>query len=233
MLSRKNLILLLILIFTGVSFYYFGSQNTTSQDSEKTLELTTVKISKGDLSKKEEYSGTLSQVDKSILNSSITGVVTYLPEEGAIINFGQVLYAVDNKPVILLQGSIPFYRTLDLNSDDGPDIKQIEEALVDLGYSDDGFTPDENFDETTSEMLNNSLQLISIFDIFLRLLIPLGIDVIGDLIIKVSRFLRLNIVLNTLSDALLTPFKLMLNDFNFLNLGNNCRNWPSDSISSV
>ena len=134
MLSRKNLILLLILIFTGVSFYYFGSQNTTSQDSEKTLELTTVKISKGDLSKKEEYSGTLSQVDKSILNSSITGVVTYLPEEGAIINFGQVLYAVDNKPVILLQGSIPFYRTLDLNSDNGPDIKQIEEALVDLGY---------------------------------------------------------------------------------------------------
>ena len=102
MLSRKNLIVLLILIFTGVSFYYFGSQNTTSQDSEKTLELTTVKISKGDLSKKEEYSGTLSQVDKSILNSSITGVITYLPEEGTIINFGQVLYAVDNKPVILL-----------------------------------------------------------------------------------------------------------------------------------
>lgn len=155
MLSRKNLIVLFILIFTGVSLYYFGSQNTTSQDSEKTLELTTVKISKGDLSKKEEYSGTLSQVDKSILNSSITGVVTYLPEEGAIINFGQVLYAVDNKPVILLQGSIPFYRTLDLNSDDGPDIKQIEEALVDLGYSEDGFTPDENFDETTSQMLNN------------------------------------------------------------------------------
>ncbi len=139
MLSRKNLIALLILIFTGASFYYFGSQKTISQG----------------LSKKEEYSGTLSQVDKSILNSSITGVVTYLPEEGAIINFGQVLYAVDNKPVILLQGSIPFYRTLDLNSDDGPDIKQIEEALVDLGYSEDGFTPDENFDETTSQMLNN------------------------------------------------------------------------------
>ena len=80
MLSKKNLIVLFILIFTGVSFYYFGSQNTTSQDSEKTLELTTVKISKGDLSKKEEYSGTLSQVDKSILNASITGGVTYLPE---------------------------------------------------------------------------------------------------------------------------------------------------------
>ena len=53
MLSRKNLIALLILIFTGASFYYFGAQNTTSQGSEKTLELTTVKISKGDLSKKE------------------------------------------------------------------------------------------------------------------------------------------------------------------------------------
>ena len=27
--------------------------------------------------------------------------------------------------------------------------------MVDLGYSEDGFTPDENFDETTSQMLNN------------------------------------------------------------------------------
>ena len=106
MISRKNIVLAITVVLVGSASFYFGSQNTGSSTTEKTLELTTVKISKGDLAKKEEYNGTLSQVDKAILNSSITGVITYLPEEGTVINYGQVLYAVDNKPVILLEGSI-------------------------------------------------------------------------------------------------------------------------------
>jgi len=81
--------------------------------------------------------------------------VTYLPKEGTIINFGEVLFAIDNKPVILVEGSVPFYRTLDLNSDSGPDILQIEKALVFLGYASEDFVPDETFDEVTSSMLNN------------------------------------------------------------------------------
>ena len=85
----------------------------------------------------------------------MSGVVTYLPKEGTIIKFGEVLFAIDNKPVILVEGSVPFYRTLDLNSDSGPDILQIEKALVFLGYASEDFVPDETFDEVTSSMLNN------------------------------------------------------------------------------
>ena len=154
MISKKNLTIGIVVIIVGIVSFYFGSQNTTPSSTEKTLELTTVKISKGDLAKKEEYNGTLSQVDKAVLNSSITGVITYLPEEGTVINYGQVLYAVDNKPVILLEGPTPFYRTLDLTSDDGPDIKQVEEGLISLGYAEEGFVADEKFDEVTSSMLN-------------------------------------------------------------------------------
>ena len=154
MISRKNITIWIVIITVGAFSFYFGSQNTASLSTEKTLELTTVKISKGDLAKKEEYNGTLSQVDKAVLVSSITGVITYLPEEGTVINYGQVLYAVDNKPVILLEGPTPFYRTLDLTSDDGPDIKQVEEALISLGYAEEDFVADENFDKTTSSMLN-------------------------------------------------------------------------------
>ena len=84
----------------------------------------------------------------------MSGVVTYVPKEGTIINFGEVLFAVDNKPVILVEGATPFYRTLDLNSDAGPDVLQLEEALVFLGYAAEDFVPDETFDETTSNMLN-------------------------------------------------------------------------------
>ena len=41
-----------------------------------------------------------------------------------------------------------------MNSDDGPDIKQVEEALISLGYAEEGFIADDKFDEVTSSMLN-------------------------------------------------------------------------------
>ena len=154
LLKLKNLYMLIVIAALAYGGYYFGTQNTEDSTSNKTLELTTVSIQKGDLAKKEEYNGTLRQTDKKILNSPTNGVVTFLPEEGSVVNFGEVLFIIDNKPVILLQGSTPFYRTLDLNSDPGVDIQQVEEALVYLGYADSTFVPDEVFDEQTSKMLN-------------------------------------------------------------------------------
>ena len=150
----KNLYTLIAVLALGYGGYYFGTQNTETSSSNKTLELTTVPIQKGDLAKKEEYNGTLRQTDSKVLNSPMSGVITLIPKEGTIINFGEVLFAVDNKPVILVEGATPFYRTLDLNSDAGPDVLQLEKALVFLGYAAEDFVPDETFDETTSKMLN-------------------------------------------------------------------------------
>ena len=149
----KNLYILIAVVALGYGAYYFGTQNTETSSSSKTLELTTTEIQKGDLAKKEEYNGTLRQTNSRVLNSPLSGVVTFAPKEGTIINFGEVLFAVDNKPVILVEGKTPFYRTLDLNSDPGPDVFQLERALVFLGYAAEDFVPDETFDETTSNML--------------------------------------------------------------------------------
>ena len=153
MKNRNLYVLIGAIIFLGGFLYINSDQDEGS--STKSLDLTTVKVQRGDLEKKEEYNGTIRQVDKSSIRSSLTGVVTYLPEEGSIINFGQVLYSVDGKPVVLLEGSIPFYRTLDLTSKDGPDIKQLEQSLIDMGYAQDSFIADETFDEETSDMLNS------------------------------------------------------------------------------
>jgi hypothetical protein len=150
----KNLLTLVTVAALAYGGYYFGTQNSDTVTSNKTLELTTVSIKKGDLEKKEEYNGTLRQTDSKVLNSPMSGVVTYVPKEGTVINFGEVLFAIDNKPVILLEGATPFYRTLDLNSNPGPDILQLEEALIYLGYAAEDFVPDETFNETTSNMLN-------------------------------------------------------------------------------
>ena len=154
LLKLKNLYVLIAVAGLAYGGYYFGTQSTETSSNNKTLELTTVPINKGDLEKKEEYNGTLRQTNSKVLNSPMSGVATYIPKEGTIINFGEVLFAIDNKPVILVEGSVPFYRTLDLNSDPGPDVLQVENALVFLGYSSEDFLPDETFDEVTSNMLN-------------------------------------------------------------------------------
>ena len=108
----KNLYILIAVLALGYGGYYFGTQNTDTSSSNKTLELTTVAIQKGDLAKKKEYNGTLRQTDSKVLNSPMSGVVTFIPKEGTIINFGEVLFAVDNKPVILVEGVTPFYSCL-------------------------------------------------------------------------------------------------------------------------
>ncbi len=155
MINRKNIALLIIFGLIGGGAYYFGTQTQTLSSTPKSLELTTVSIKKGDLENKEEYNGTLQQTDKKVLKTATAGVVTYLPNEGAVISFGEILFAIDNKPAILLEGETPFYRSLDMNSDSGKDIEQLENALVFLGYATDDFVPDQTFDQTTSDMLNN------------------------------------------------------------------------------
>ena len=155
MINRKNIALLIIVGLVGCGAYYFGTQTQTLSSTPKSLELTTVSIKKGDLENKEEYNGTLQQTDKKVLKTATAGVVTYLPDEGSVISFGEILFAIDNKPAILLEGEIPFYRSLDMNSDPGKDIEQLENALVFLGYAADDFVPDQIFDQKTSDMLNS------------------------------------------------------------------------------
>ena len=81
-IKLKNLYILIAVLALAYGGYYFGTQNTESSTSNKTLELTTVAIQKGDLAKKEEYNGTLQQTDKKVLKTATAGVVTYLPDEG-------------------------------------------------------------------------------------------------------------------------------------------------------
>ena len=55
LLKLKNLYTLIFIAALAYGGYYFGTQNTETSSSNKTLELTTVAIQKGDLAKKEEY----------------------------------------------------------------------------------------------------------------------------------------------------------------------------------
>jgi peptidoglycan hydrolase-like protein with peptidoglycan-binding domain len=69
-----------------------------------------------------------------VVNQS-PGILTSVPSVGQVIKSGQALYRVDNKPVILLRGeALPAYRSLSKGLT-GPDVKQLNAALVALGYA--------------------------------------------------------------------------------------------------
>jgi membrane fusion protein, multidrug efflux system len=58
-----------------------------------------------------------------------------------------VLYRIDDRPVLLLFGSVPAYRMLAPDVK-GTDVKQLEQNLWDLGYR--GFTVDDTYSATTA-----------------------------------------------------------------------------------
>ncbi|MCM2390845.1 peptidoglycan-binding protein [Streptomyces albipurpureus] len=78
----------------------------------------------------------------------LPGTITAMPETGDRIARGKALYEVDNRPVILLYGSVPAYRALK-DGVEGPDVQQLERNLSALGYT--GFTVDEEFTDATAD----------------------------------------------------------------------------------
>ncbi len=82
-------------------------------------------------------------------SSNIEGTVTSIAAESSIIGQGDVLLTVDGEPVIVLLGSMPAFRAMDIDTE-GDDVLQLEEALASLGFGDDDFVVDGVFDSATT-----------------------------------------------------------------------------------
>jgi peptidoglycan hydrolase-like protein with peptidoglycan-binding domain len=82
-----------------------------------------------------EVTGSLGYASNFSVVNQAQGVVTWLPSQGQVISQGQELYQVNGVPVILLYGSVPAYRDLKLGVSDGPDVNQLEQNLLALGYA--------------------------------------------------------------------------------------------------
>jgi hypothetical protein len=95
----------------------------------------TAEVTRRDLEEHEEVEGTLGYGDAREITLSAQGTLTALPALGSVIDRGDMVVEVDGRPVPLLIGVRPFWRTLDAGVTDGPDILQLEENLVALGYA--------------------------------------------------------------------------------------------------
>jgi hypothetical protein len=104
--------------------------------------VSTEKVQRRELSATVSEDGTLTfqaQADGSpysMINRA-RGTYTKLPAIGHVIRQGQVLYRVNDGPVVLLYGATPVYRTLSAGMT-GPDVAELNADLVALGYATSG-----------------------------------------------------------------------------------------------
>jgi peptidoglycan hydrolase-like protein with peptidoglycan-binding domain len=111
---------------------------------------TTTTVARRTLSESSTVDGTLGYGSTLELYDRVSGTFTWLPAVGARIDLGGTLWRVNNEPVALMYGSVPAYRTLEAGVSDGPDIVELNESLIDLGYDPYGaITDDEDFNEAT------------------------------------------------------------------------------------
>lgn len=89
----------------------------------------TAKISRATLVQTERVSGTLGYGAATPLNARTAAAhtITWLPPIGSIVEPGQPVYKVDDRPVVLLTGSIPLYRVL-IDGVTGADVKEFERS---------------------------------------------------------------------------------------------------------
>jgi peptidoglycan hydrolase-like protein with peptidoglycan-binding domain len=112
---------------------------------------TTASVTRRTLSESSTVSGTLGYGATLELYDRVGGTFTWLPSVGALIGRGGTLWRIDNLPVVLMYGSVPAYRTLEQGVSDGPDVTELNENLIDLGFDPYGaIADDEAFGEATA-----------------------------------------------------------------------------------
>jgi hypothetical protein len=87
------------------------------------------------LSQTTQFNGTLGYAGSYTVLGLARGTVTWLPKAGHVVLQGQVLYRVDDAPVVLLDGATPAYRDL-AEGATGADVAQLNHDLVRLRYVD-------------------------------------------------------------------------------------------------
>ncbi|WP_030148632.1 peptidoglycan-binding protein [Mycetocola saprophilus] len=150
---RKRLGLIISLaavvaIGAGADFFVFRGGSAAADPPPPAAPPPTAEVVRQTLQETITAQGKLGHGEARDLATALAGIITGLPAGGATIGLGQTLFSVDNKPVTLMRGSIPAWREFTSGMDKGPDIKQLEQSLADLGFF--GGTPDEKFTAATT-----------------------------------------------------------------------------------
>jgi len=174
---RRGIVVLLLVVLVllaaggGAWLLTRGGHSSASADAPRAA-YEVVEVRRQTLSVGSTLAGKLGYGPAEGIPIRAVGTVTWLPRSGTVVRRGGTVMRVDDKPVSLMYGETPAYRTLEDTSaappgpDErtaggerpapkpaprplvGPDVAQLEANLVDLGYR--GFDPDDEFTAATA-----------------------------------------------------------------------------------
>ncbi|MBT2440883.1 peptidoglycan-binding protein [Streptomyces sp. ISL-36] len=151
-MSRRTLVAALAAIVAvagaGAAVTALAAPEERQAVADPGLPPATTPLTRGDLSDSSQRDGTLGHLGERKINAGPAGTLNWIAPTGSTVERDERLYEVDGRPVRLMYGAEPMYRTLKAG-DKGKDVRQVEENLAALGYT--GFTVDEEFTAKTAD----------------------------------------------------------------------------------
>ena len=166
--SRRWWILVLIVLVVALATVAIVLALTRTDDdtTDDAATISTATVQRTDVIETETLPGTLGygaaeQITFVSSNEGIVsvfglaqGIVTDIVDEGTVVRSGDVLYEVNTQPVVVLEGSVPAYRSFTASMSDGSDVRQLEQALTDAGFDPDGdLVIDDDFTSATADAI--------------------------------------------------------------------------------
>jgi peptidoglycan hydrolase-like protein with peptidoglycan-binding domain len=150
---RRTVVVVLVAVVVaagGVVFALVGLDRPAAPAAARPLP--TVPVTRGDLSTSVRQPGDLGYAGSYQLIAQLSGTVTAVPVSGQVVDRGQRVLAVDQRPVVLFFGDVPLYRPL-ADGATGADVSVLEQNLSALGYG--GFTVDSTFTAGTASAVRH------------------------------------------------------------------------------
>ena len=125
----------------------------------------TAEVARTDLVAREQFEGKLGLRDATDLGFAKPGTITALARRGTVVERGGLLGGVDGRPIVLLLGDRPLWRTLPADPVgidgqpgeqlSGPDVRVLEQNLAALGFitASSQATVDDRFTGSTAEAI--------------------------------------------------------------------------------
>ncbi len=117
-----------------------GGRASGADPSSSATPLPTAEVVLTDLVDARVLRGAVRHTASATFAGAGDGTVTALPEPGTVVDRGQQLFRVDDRPVVLLLGDTPLFRVLDAAVPEGGaaprgnDVRVLVENLIALGY---------------------------------------------------------------------------------------------------
>ncbi|WP_101845263.1 efflux RND transporter periplasmic adaptor subunit [Zhihengliuella sp. ISTPL4] len=131
----------------GAGFVWWNASQASTPSTAAAAPQTTP-VTSSPLSSSIRTPGTIGFGGSRDLTAGVDGALTALPAPDTVVSAGRELYRVANAPVVLFRGALPAWRDFSRGMSDGPDVRQLEQNLTDMGFG-RNLTVDERFTAVT------------------------------------------------------------------------------------